>query len=152
MYQFVEFMKINDWNHADSYKASRFYLLEALKDFNGPTKLYDITYKIDDKTKIGNFVKIIKEYEKISLIVVDDYSKIKSFAFETWFTEGFNLSNGLWIGKGISEQNLFRISSINKEMTKEINSNMGYLINENASSLIKLIDFVSTDEEVDEDE
>lgn len=31
------------------------YLIEALKDFNGPTKLYDITYKIDDKTINGKY-------------------------------------------------------------------------------------------------
>ena len=28
----TEFMKINNWNHADSYKASRFYLLETLNN------------------------------------------------------------------------------------------------------------------------
>ncbi|MBE6159806.1 MAG: YegS/Rv2252/BmrU family lipid kinase [Lactobacillales bacterium] len=31
------------------------YLIEALKDFNGPTKLYDITYKIDDKIINGKY-------------------------------------------------------------------------------------------------
>lgn len=31
------------------------YLIEALKDFNGSTKLYDITYKIDDKTINGKY-------------------------------------------------------------------------------------------------
>lgn len=28
----TEFMKINNWNHADSYKASRFYILETLSN------------------------------------------------------------------------------------------------------------------------
>lgn len=31
------------------------YLVEALKDFRGNTKLYDITYKVDDKTINGKF-------------------------------------------------------------------------------------------------
>lgn len=31
------------------------YLMEALKDFRGPTKLYDITYKINDKTINGKY-------------------------------------------------------------------------------------------------
>lgn len=130
-------------------------LIEDKTSISGTIIIYGLNKfvnKIDDKTKLTNFVKNIKEYEKVSLIIVDDYSKIKSFAFETWFTGIFNLSEGLWVGKGISEQNLFRISSINKEMTKDINNNMGYLISENASSLIKLINFVSNDEEVDKDE
>lgn len=35
------------------------YLIEAVKDFNGPTKLYDITYKVDDKTVNGKFSFIL---------------------------------------------------------------------------------------------
>ena len=31
------------------------YLIGALKDFNGPTKLYDITYEVDDKIISGKF-------------------------------------------------------------------------------------------------
>lgn len=35
------------------------YLIEALKDFNGPTKLYNMTYKVDDKIINGNFSFIL---------------------------------------------------------------------------------------------
>ena len=35
------------------------YLMEAVKDFNGPTKLYDITYKVDGKTINGKFSFIL---------------------------------------------------------------------------------------------
>jgi len=35
------------------------YLIKALKDFNGPTKLYDVTYKIDDKTINGKYSFIL---------------------------------------------------------------------------------------------
>ena len=38
----VEFMKINDWNHADSYKASRFYLLEALNNYPNLELIIDL--------------------------------------------------------------------------------------------------------------
>lgn len=31
------------------------YLIEALKDFKGPTKLYDLTYEVDGKTISGKF-------------------------------------------------------------------------------------------------
>lgn len=35
------------------------YLIEAVKDFRGPTKLYDITYKVNDKTVNGKFSFIL---------------------------------------------------------------------------------------------
>lgn len=103
--------------------------------------------KVNDNKKITDLVKALKSYEKISLIAVDDYSKIKSFAFESWFTDIFTVNDGLWVGRGISDQNLFRLSTVNKEMTKDIKNNMGYLVHENIGSLVKLIDFVTSDEE-----
>lgn len=35
------------------------YLIEGLKDFRGPTKLYDITYKVNEKTISGKFSFIL---------------------------------------------------------------------------------------------
>lgn len=35
------------------------YLIEALKDFRGPTKLFNITYEVDDKIITGNFSFIL---------------------------------------------------------------------------------------------
>ena len=38
----VEFMKINGWGHADSYKASRFYLLETLNNYPNLELIVDL--------------------------------------------------------------------------------------------------------------
>ena len=53
------------------------------------------------------------------MIVVEDYNKLKSYCFDSWFTTIFNLNNGLWIGRGIVDQNLLRLSTMTKEMTKD---------------------------------
>ena len=60
--------------------------------------------------------------------MIDDYNKIKGYAFESWFTEIFTVNVGLWICRVISAQNLFTLSTVNKEMTKNVKNNMGYLI------------------------
>ena len=49
----------------------------------------------------------------------------------------------MWIGKGITDQSLFKVPSFSKEMTQPIPNNMGYIINENNPNLCKLIDFIS---------
>lgn len=127
-------------------------LIEEKSINNGVIIIYGLNKfisKVNDNKKITELVKTIKSYEKISLIVVDDYNKIKGYAFESWFTEIFTVNDGLWIGRGMSDQNLFRLSTVNKEMTKDIKNNMGYLVRENMGYLVKLIDFVSTSEEVE---
>jgi S-DNA-T family DNA segregation ATPase FtsK/SpoIIIE len=103
--------------------------------------------KVNDSKKITELTKIIKEYEKISLIAVDDSSKIKAYAYESWFTSIFSVNDGVWVGRGVSDQNLLHLSTINKEMTKDIKNNMGYYVSEGSSTLCKFIDFITKEDD-----
>lgn len=124
-------------------------LINQSSSINGVIVIYGLNKFINkiEKSKIDGLLLVLKNYEKISLVVVDDYSKIKGYAFDTWFNGNVSLNDGIWIGRGISDQNLIRLSSINKNMMKDIKNDMGYIIQENLPSLIKVIDFISTDEE-----
>ena len=97
--------------------------------------------KITDKNKMVDLIKKLKEYEKVAILIVDDASKIKQFVFETWFTGFFSVNNGIWIGRGIADQNLLHVSNVNKQMLVDIANDMGYLINDGSTSLCKLINF-----------
>lgn len=103
--------------------------------------------KVKDSKTINDLFKELKDYEKISVIIIDDAGKIKKFAFEPWFSNMFSTNDGIWIGKGLTDQNLIHLSQINKELTKEIKNDMGYLISESTPSLIKLIDFETSEDE-----
>lgn len=73
----TEFMKINNWNHADSYKASRFYILEALN--NNPNLELIIDLHRDALNHDASTVKINgKTYAKVLFVVGlehDNYQK-----------------------------------------------------------------------------
>lgn len=72
-----EFMRINNWVHKDSYKASRFYLLDTINKYSS-VKLYidlhrDAISKENSTVTINN-----KKYAKILFVVGkehDDYKK-----------------------------------------------------------------------------
>lgn len=102
--------------------------------------------KVNDNMKLTKFFKLIKEYEKISVIVVDSANQLKQYVFESWFTGSFSTSDGIWVGKGLADQSIFRVSTIKKEMTQDYKNDMGYIISEGSATLCKLIDFVSPDE------
>lgn len=106
--------------------------------------------KLKDPAKWSEFVKLIKESERISLVILDDASKLKAYTFESWFTSIFTTSDGIWIGRGISDQNLLRLSTISKEMTLDYKTDMGYFVSENVGVLTRFIDFVSKEEEDEE--
>ena len=101
--------------------------------------------KINDNKKIEEFNKLLKKYEHISIIAVEDANKIKTYAYESWFKDFYNTNEGIWIGKGVSDQSTLRLTNLTREMTKEIKNNMGYHIVESTGTLIKLIDFITKD-------
>ncbi len=98
---------------------------------------------VDDENGFKAFMSAIKEYDHTALIIVDSASKIKAWAFEAWFTKTFSVSDGIWVGKGMSDQSLFRTTSMDKSMSVNYPNDMGFVINEGYTSLVKLIDFTN---------
>lgn len=103
--------------------------------------------EVNDNKRMATFTELLKKYEKASLVVVDGASKIKQFSFETWFSSTFNLGDAVWIGRGIADQNLLKLSNVNKEMTKDYKNNMGFVTSEGVATLCKMIDFVTEEDQ-----
>ena len=125
-------------------------LIDSKSNINGIILIYNLNKyiaKISNKNKLDNLIKKIKAYENISMIIVDDFPKIKALGFEPWFNGTFSTNDGIWIGRGVTDQGLLRVSSITKEMTKNIKNNMGYVVNENLATLCQYIDFISKDDD-----
>ena len=95
-------------------------------------------------TKVQTIFDAIKNMDNVHIIIVDSSLKIKGIMFEPWFTSLFSVSDGIWIGNGISDQGVFRLSAINKLMLTEYGNQMGYVIREGNSSLCKLINFTGS--------
>ena len=103
--------------------------------------------KVNNSNKIKEFFDKVKEYEKISVIAVDDVSKFKQYAYEPWFTGTFTTNSGIFIGRGITDQNLLHLTTVNKDMTKDIKNDMAYLVTEGYTTLCKIIDFITEESE-----
>ena len=128
-------------------------LLEIKSEARGIILIYGLTKFIDklsDKNKLIELIKTLKSYEKFAFIVVDDAAKIKTFVFETWFTSIFSINDGIWVGRGLSDQNLLKVSTMSKEMTYDYKNDMGFLVSENQATLCRFIDFISEEGEDNE--
>ena len=93
--------------------------------------------------------KVLKKYEKIPLIMVEEVNKFKSYLYESWLTSIINASDGVWVGKGVADQSLIRISGFSKELTQELPNNMGIFISEGSYQVTKLIDLISKEDDTD---
>ena len=142
--------------YTDNYNQLMDSIIEYLKNLinqKSTLKGIIIIYSLDkfiskvDPDKINELFNLLKTYEKIYPVIADAANKIKNYTYEQWFTGVFSLNDGLWIGKGITDQTLFHLSNITRDMTKEYNNQMGYMITESSPTLCKLIDFISKEEE-----
>lgn len=128
--------------------------IESKSNESGIIVIYGVNKfltKLEDTSKFEELLEKLKKYEKIGIIVVDDTNKLKAQQYETWFSSNFSTSDGIWIGRGVSDS-LLRLSTIEKEMMKDIKNNMGYFIQEGMATKIKFIDFISTENDGDDNE
>ena len=101
---------------------------------------------LDDPKLFTDFIVKMKNNENLKIIIVDDASKLKSYQYEEWIKTAFASGDGIWIGNGITEQTIFKITTMTKEMTHKINNEMGYIVTENTPYLCKLINFIKVDD------
>lgn len=103
--------------------------------------------KLEDKHSFDDLIDTIKKYEKIGIILIEESNKLKNYSYESWFTTIMGNNEGIWIGRGVSDQNILKISTYNKELSKEIKNDMGYYVTDGQPTMVKLIDFFSKDED-----
>jgi len=92
-------------------------------------------------SKIDSLFKAIKASENSTMIFCDSTKSLKSLDFDSWYSTVKNNSDGIWIGKGFSEQQNFRISKITKEMNTIYPNNYGFALSENNAQLMKVLEF-----------
>ena len=108
--------------------------------------------KLKDTNRLQIFVQKIKEYENLSLVIADSSLKIKKYVFEPWFASIFSVNQGVWIGRGISDQSLLHLSNVTRDMTKNYKNDMGYFVDDGLATLCKWIDFFVTEDVGDDHE
>ena len=96
---------------------------------------------------MDKLTKNLKKYEHFGMIVIEEGNKLKTYTMESWYKNIFVNSSGLWIGRGLSDQNIIRVSSTTREMMANYNNDMGFIINDNLATLLKIIDFITKDDE-----
>ncbi len=90
--------------------------------------------------KLDEFTNELKSIETVNLIIADDYKKIKKSEFDTWYRNIQNDTDGIWIGTGLSDQNMFKLSKLSKEMERTYQNNFGFIIKDGRAELIKTIE------------
>ena len=73
------------------------------------------------------------------------------YTYEDWFRR-LDISEGLFLGVGVDEQSVLKVSNYSKEYSMKHPINYGYYVSEGNGSLIKLIEFEKAVEAEDDEE
>ncbi len=124
--------KFMDIRSDNKYRNSYFtYIVYGIEKLKG---------KVDNNV-LDNFFNKMTNIDRTSILLCDSNSGFKSIDFDSWYSKVKNQTDGIWIGKGLDEQQVFRISKLTKEMTSSFQNNYGFLVEENDAKLVKFIEF-----------
>ncbi|WP_449537779.1 type VII secretion protein EssC [Ferdinandcohnia sp. Marseille-Q9671] len=75
----------------------------------------------------------------VYLVISDRADGLNSVAFEPWFKKQVSLSDGIWVGNGVTDQFLLKISKVTNSMYQEIPEGFGYVLVKGKPKLVKLL-------------
>ena len=135
-------------------KIISFLKNQKTKDVNNVVVILSVTKMIgtltDRDMKLTEFFNECEKSGNTHVLILDEANKIKNYMFDGWFSK-VDLSEGLYVGNGVVEQGVLKISSISKELSNPVPPNYGFYIVEGMYSVVKLIEFEKI-EVIDDDE
>lgn len=92
----------------------------------------------DTKKELTSIIENSKD-SAISFIIIDNISEIKNYIYDDWFKNTVSLSDGIWVGNGISNQFTIKVTNNQRETRDELSGEFGYVIRKGKATLIKFI-------------
>lgn len=93
----------------------------------------------DGKEKLFILLAKAESFYKLHFVIAESVSSMSSYSYEEWYKRHLNGSEGVWIGDGIADQYLLKISKITNDLYEEIGNEYGYSVARNKPTLIKLL-------------
>ena len=140
---------VNNYYSSDIEKT-----IEVLNDFTAKNKemtngrilfiIYGVSNLKNMLTSTINLESMFKNIQaniNMNLVVADGVRQLRNIELDKWYTIIKTNTDGIWIGKGLGESQLFRLSPIPKEAALLIKDTYGFNVFEQQATLIKVIDF-----------
>ena len=102
-------------------------------------------------SKINELFDAFKVCNNTHILIVDETNKLKENLYEDWF-KNIDVSEGLYIGLGVEENGVLKISNYSKELSATFPRNYGFYISEGNYHIVKLLEFEKDTGDEDDEE
>ena len=125
-------------------KIINFLNNQKTKDVNNVIAIISVDKFLKSLTekdvKLTELFDVCENSGNSHVLILDETNKIKNYQYEGWFSK-IDDSEGLFVGNGVSEQGVLKISSISRELSDPVPINYGFYIADGMYNIVKLIEF-----------
>lgn len=100
-----------------------------------------------DSKAFTDFVKICSTIDNVHFLFVETAFKLKKYNFENWYTSSVANMNGIWLGSGVMEQSVLKLSDMDRKYKEKISSLYAWNVKFGVGTLVKTIRLEENDEE-----
>lgn len=100
----------------------------------------------DGRDKLKVFLERVNGLN-VTIIFSETIDKLSSYTYEHWFQKQVSLSDGVWVGNGITDQYTLKINKITNDMYGELAEDFGYAVCKGKVKLVKLLTTAASEEE-----
>ena len=92
---------------------------------------------------INKIIDTIKNNTNIICIMIDSAFKFKKINFESWYSNFVQNTNGIWIGSGLQDQSVIKLSNYDKKYAAKISNEYAWISKNGVPNLIKLVNKIT---------
>ncbi len=85
------------------------------------------------------FLQYVNHIDNVSVLFIESSFKIKAYVFEPWYSSMVVNMNGLWIGSGLMDQSIVKVTDMDKKYREKIGYDYGWVIKNGEGTLVKLV-------------
>ncbi len=110
----------------------RLYIVIGIK------RLFD-KLTADGKDKLKTLLEKADDIYKIHFVFVETAVKLNEFSYDDWYKRHISNGEGIWIGDGVADQYILKVSKVTSSLYDEVGDSYGYRIQKGKYTLIKLL-------------
>lgn len=104
----------------------------------GMKKMFD-QLSADGREKLYTLIEKAESIYKIHFVLIDELTQYNNYNYEAWYKRHITGAEGLWIGDGVADQYLLKVSKVTSDLYEEIGTEYGHNITRNRPTLVKIL-------------
>ncbi len=94
----------------------------------------------ENKTKFGTLFTLGKDLGIVYFLFVDTIDKLKKIEFESWYKSEVNNNYGIYVGNGMNDQFVIKVSQKLEDMKKEVPDGFGFVVKRGRVQYLKFLE------------